>query len=68
MSTLLFLTGAENPVPGFAAAGLNLIIGLALISISLALCAMVCVLSCVQPIASGEIRSIRRLIGRRAAA
>ena len=68
MSTLFFLAGAENPLPGLAAAGLNLVIGLALISIGLVLCAMVCVLSCVQPIASGEIASIRRLTGRRAAA
>ena len=35
MSTLLFLPGAENPAPGLAVAGLNLIIGLALICISL---------------------------------
>ncbi|HZR88342.1 MAG TPA: hypothetical protein VFB02_16160 [Bradyrhizobium sp.] len=41
-------------------------IGLALISISLVLCALVGVLACLQPIASGQ--SIRNLIGRRAAA
>ena len=68
MSTLLFLSGAENPAAGVAAAGLNLVIGLALISISLVLCAMVCVLSCLQPVAGRQMRSIRRLIGRRAAA
>ena len=66
MSTLLFLSPTENPAPGLAAAGLNLMIGLALISISLVLCAIVCVLASLQPIASG--RSIRNLIGRRAAA
>jgi hypothetical protein len=67
MSTLLFLAGTENPIPGLAVAGLNLIVGLALISISLLLCAMVCLLACLEPIASGEMRSIRGLVGRRLA-
>jgi hypothetical protein len=67
MSTLLFLAGAENPVPGLAVAGLNLIVGLALISISLILCGMVCLLACLEPVASGEMQSIRGLIGRRVA-
>jgi len=68
MSTLLFLAGAENPAHGLAIAGLNLLIGLALICISLLLCAMVCVLACLQPIASGQMQSIRNLIGRRVVA
>lgn len=67
MSTLLFLAGTENPVPGLAVAGLNLIVGLALISISLLLCAMVCLLACLEPIASAEMQSIRGLVGRRVA-
>ena len=67
MSTLLFLAGAENPGPGLAVAGLSLVVGLALICISLLLCAMVCVLACLQPIAAGGMQ-IRALIGRRAAA
>lgn len=67
MSTVLFLAGAENPAPGLAAAGLNVIFGLVLICISVLLCAMVCALTCLKPIARVEMHSIRGVIGRRAA-
>jgi hypothetical protein len=59
MSTVLFLLCRENPGPGLAVAGLNLIVALALVGLSLLL-SLAVLLACSQALARQVAQSVRR--------
>jgi hypothetical protein len=59
MSTLLFALLRENPLPGLAAASLNVIVGLCLVALSLLLSLTIATIAWAHALAAREPRTVR---------
>ncbi|WP_025032223.1 hypothetical protein [Bradyrhizobium sp. DOA9] len=59
MSTLLFALMRENPLPGLAAASLNVIVALCLVTLSVLLGITIAIIAWAQTLAARQLSTVR---------
>ncbi|OPY97832.1 hypothetical protein A5906_36910 [Bradyrhizobium sacchari] len=59
MSTLLFALMRENPLPGLAAASLNVMVALCLVALSLLLGITIAMIACAHTLATRQTSTVR---------